>query len=707
MNYDENVFKEKANIKARRIWLVFALLLTANYGSDAANGLYPFSNYIIFVVLCWVPFFIGDILLRLKGKSTDLYKYDLVIGYGIFYTFVSCTTASPIAFTYVLPVTSLLVLYKNRSFMIRCGIANTLVIIGSALYRGVVLGCNSAADIKNYQLQVSCIVLCYICYVLSIRHLNESDGALTDSIKADLQRVISTVEKVKTASNTIMNGITVVRELASENKHGSDVVLLGMNELTDNNGKLQQHTTSSTDMTGDINAQGEHVVALINEMVSLTAESVTHAQTSSADLDELVKTAGTMSELSGEVENVLQEFKSEFEKVKEETGTIDSISSQTNLLALNASIEAARAGEAGKGFAVVAEKNRSLSTETKSSSGQLQDALTRLYEISEKMTSSIEQTLILIQLTLEKVTLTGENVGKITADSSQLGEHIQVIDTAIKEVENSNRQLVSNMENVTDIVNVMTNCISDSDETTKRMSSKYEETALNINNIEDVIQDLMCELGIGGFMGIDDVKRGMKMTVTVHDDASSKDIEYHGELLEQVENTLFASLEKKLSLPKPAACTAQVTVGNVLYCWSQAKIQSDSGKTAAEETYRIQITSRPQIINRRKYPRMDISNTCTITVKNSGETFKGQLDNISANGFALLVKDPFFASAKGRDISIAIDNFALTAHSVLEGRIIRSSENEGTYIVGCQMPEDNYYIMEYVESALRENQKHV
>lgn len=543
--------------------------------------------------------------------------------------------------------------------------------------------------------------------MLSIRHLNESDGALTDSIKADLQRVISTVEKVKTASNTIMNGITVVRELASENKHGSDVVLLSMNELTDNNGKLQQHTTSSTDMTGDINAQVEHVVALINEMVSLTAESVTHAQTSSTDLDELVKTAGTMSELSGEVENVLQEFKSEFEKVKEETGTIDSISSQTNLLALNASIEAARAGEAGKGFAVVAEQIRTLSTETKSSSGQIQDALTRLDEISEKMTSSIEQTLKLIQLTLEKVTLTGENVGKITADSSQLGEHIQVIDTAIKEVENSNRQLVSNMENVTDIVNVMTNCISDSDETTKRMSSKYEETALNINNIEDVIQDLMCELGIGGFMGIDDVKRGMKMTVTVHDDASSKDIEYHGELLEQVENTLFASLEKKLSLPKPAACTVQVTVGNVLYCWSHAKIQSDSGKTAAKETYRIQITSRPQIINRRKYPRMDISNTCTITVKNSGETFKGQLDNISANGFALLVKDPFFASAKGRDISIAIDNFALTAHSVLEGRIIRSSENEGTYIVGCQMPEDNYYIMEYVESALRENPKHV
>ena len=707
MDYDENVFKAKANIKARRIWLVFALLLSANYGTDVRNGGYPGSQYIIFLILCWVPFFAGEILLKVDGKTTDRYRFDLFIGYGIFYTFLICTTASPIAFTYILPVVSILVLYKSQKFMIGCGIANTASVIVSIIYRAGVLGFTSAADVKNYQLQVSCIILCYIGYVMSIRHLVESDGALTDKIRADLQRVITTVEQVKVASNTIMNGITVVRELASENKHGSDVVVKRMTQLTGNNEELQNHTTSSQQMTTGIRSQVENVASMINEMVNLTAESGKHAQASSSDLHSLAKTAATMSELSSEVESILNKFKEEFEMVKEQTSTIDSISNQTNLLALNASIEAARAGDAGKGFAVVAEQIRTLSTETRASSGQIGDALARLDEISEKMTSSIEQTLKLIQLTLEKVTLTGENVGKITADSSQLGEHIQVIDTAIKEVENSNRQLVSNMENVTDIVNVMTNCISDSDETTKRMSSKYEETALNINNIEDVIQDLMCELGIGGFMGIDDVKRGMKMTVTVHDDASSKDIEYHGELLEQVENTLFASLEKKLSLPKPAACTVQVTVGNVLYCWSHAKIQSDSGKTAAEETYRIQITSRPQIINRRKYPRMDISNTCTITVKNSGETFKGQLDNISANGFALLVKDPFFASAKGRDISIAIDNFALTAHSVLEGRIIRSSENEGTYIVGCQMPEDNYYIMEYVESALRENPKHV
>ena len=112
MNYDENLFKEKANKKARRIWLVFALLLSANYGSDAAGHLYPMNQYVIFLILCWVPFLVGDIILKIKGKASDLYRLDLVIGYGIFYTFVLCTTASPIAFTYILPVTSLLVLYS-------------------------------------------------------------------------------------------------------------------------------------------------------------------------------------------------------------------------------------------------------------------------------------------------------------------------------------------------------------------------------------------------------------------------------------------------------------------------------------------------------------------------------------------------------------------------------------------------------------------
>lgn len=696
MDYNENEFKAKANIKARRIWLVFALLLSANYGSDVSQGGYPSTNYIIFLILCWVPFFAGDLLLRIRGKADDRYRYALVIGYGIFYTFLICTTDSPIAFTYILPVVSLLVLYKDQKFMVGCAIANIASVIVSVIYHLVVLGQNTATDQKNYQLQVACLLLCYIGYIMSIRHLIESDGALTDSIKADLKRVVTTVEQVKTASNTIMDGITVVRELATENKHGSDIVVDGMNKLTDNNDQLQSRTASSQEMTGDINSQVQNVASMINDMVSLTAESGKHAKTSSVDLESLVQTAGTMADLSNEVEHILDAFKTEFETVKQETGTIDSISSQTNLLALNASIEAARAGEAGKGFSVVAEQIRKLSTETKDSSGQISEALSRLDEISGKMTSSIEETLKLIQATLEKVTQTGENVNKITQDSSLLGEHIQTIDSAMKEVESSNRQLVENMEQVSSIVETMTTCISDSDETSKRMLSKYEESASNINNIENVIQELMCELGIGGFMGLDDIHAGMKAKVILPKHLER--MEYHGEVRSVAENSISLILSDDPQLNGSETCKVQVTVDNVLYCWDQAQIQADTA--SGSHAYALQLSARPEIKNRRKYPRADVSNPCTITLKDSDTTFSGQLDNISANGFAFLIRDPFFMNHKHADVAIDIQNFALSDQSHLEGHVIRCSDDEGVYIVGCQMPEDNYAIRNYVDSLL-------
>ncbi len=94
---------------------------------------------------------------------------------------------------------------------------------------------------------------------MSIKHLNESDGALTDSIKADLQRVVTTVEKVKTASNTIMDGILLYVNLLQKTNMVQISYLMVSTNLLDNNKQLQNHASSSLDMTTDINSQVENV----------------------------------------------------------------------------------------------------------------------------------------------------------------------------------------------------------------------------------------------------------------------------------------------------------------------------------------------------------------------------------------------------------------------------------------------------------------
>ena len=95
-----------------------------------------------------------------------------------------------------------------------------------------------------------------------------------------------------------------------------------MEELTQNNDILYTKTMSSMDKTSDINMQVQNVAALIEKMVNLIQESIEHANLSAEELADVVTTTNTMADLSAHVEQVLENFKQDFDMVKEETGTI-------------------------------------------------------------------------------------------------------------------------------------------------------------------------------------------------------------------------------------------------------------------------------------------------------------------------------------------------------------------------------------------------
>lgn len=564
------------------------------------------------------------------------------------------------------------------------------------MYKGLVKGMLDFVSSEECALEFAVVICCYVCTNMAIKHLVESDGALTASIKGNLARVVKTVEQVKIASNEVVDGVTVVRELADENKAGADEVVKDMRVLSDNNDVLNEKTVSSVDMTNVIDDQVRNVAGLMEQVVELINASVEHADTSAKDLVEVVDTTNKMSELSKEVENILADFKEEFKGVKDETSTIDGITSQTNLLALNASIEAARAGEAGKGFAVVADEIRNLSNGTKESSGSIMQALSRLEETSAKMMDSIAQTIELIQLNIEKVSNVNRSVTKITNDAATLGENIKIVDSAVKEVETSNKTLTDNMNQVGAVMNDMTESINKAELTTRTMLSKYESSAKSAMDIEDVVGKLMEELGVGGFMGVQDVRSGMKISIS---NVNGVKKEYSGEVVERNGNELYITVDEKDSelfdkKDKHTRCNFNIVVDNVLYYWENISIRHS--KAAESGEYKLYIESNPQVHNRRKYPRMPIANACTIKFENDDKTYNGRMVNVSANGFAFSVCDSAFVNAKDKNIIVSVDNFDEICTNPLEGCIIRCSNNDGEYTVGCRMPEDIISIKHYV-----------
>lgn len=696
MENNAQKFQKSANQKALVIWMLLNIILSVSYAIEIVKGLRTTGYYITFMLVCWIPFIVGLILLKIRGRAAQYYKDVVVIGYGILYVFVLFTTHSTLAFVYILPLTSMLILFKNRNFMLRCGVATMIGIVASII-KNFLSGMSGAADITAYEIQVASVFMCYVGYVLSINHLNFTDGAMLHQVEDNLKKVVETIATVKTASTSVVDGVTVVRELADENKASADAVVGSMETLAQNNTVLRDKADSSMEMTHKISKQGANVAELVEKMVQLTNESMVHAKSSSEELTDVVASTNSMAELANELEGILKDFKEQFDMVKSEVGTIEGINRQTNLLALNASIEAARAGEAGKGFAVVANEIRDLSMGTQNSSSRILTALGHLENTSDNMTDSITQTLKLIHVTLDKIKQVSASVSSISGDSTQIGNSVLVIRDSMDEVENSNKSMVDNMKQICDVMEVMTENVEGADQNTRVMRSKYDETMRSVGKIEEVVGKLVEELGAGGFMSIHDIKPGMWVSVTP---SKTPNKEYKAEIISSFEDGVFTRKllqgRRELVLEKDETYQLLIVVDNMLYKWENVKIALQK-----DTTYKINVMANPAVYNRRKYPRLPMDNPCEIKLQSEKGSYNGRMVNLSANGFAIATRAEQIGAAKGREIEIKIEGFDLLKEQTLTGHIIRVSNNDGEFILGCRMPEDYLDIRDYVNQKMQ------
>jgi len=203
-----------------------------------------------------------------------------------------------------------------------------------------------------------------------------------------------------------------------------------------------------------------------------------------------------------------------------------------------------------------------------------------------------------------------------------------------------------------------------------------------------MISTLVEELGSSGIMDVTDIQDGMSVSLKLSND----DSEHKGVISDVTGHVLTITFENKDISSLAGICDVSIVVDNTTYHWKNASILRTQNYTVS-----VQVEGKPQVANRRKFPRLGLTNPCKITLK-SGNIKAGNMLNISANGMAFTVSDNDITM--GELLKVHINDFAI--RKTLSAVAIRKAVlSDDSIQYSCRLLDDDMDIAAYVESKLK------
>ncbi|MFZ2162225.1 MAG: methyl-accepting chemotaxis protein [Sideroxyarcus sp.] len=299
---------------------------------------------------------------------------------------------------------------------------------------------------------------------LTIRATVSEDitGAIADSVNYTTDELRKLVSRVMTTSQEVERATgeagAVTKELMNAAQKQADEIR-DAGDAVDLMTKSIQEVDSSAAQSAEVARRTLEVTEQGTLAVQNSVSSMDSIREQIQDTAKRIKRLGESSQEIGEIVDLISD-----------------ITEQTNVLALNAAIQAASAGEAGRGFAVVAEE------------------VQRLAERSADATKQIGMLVKTIQGDTQEAVAAMEKSTQGVVDGAQLSN---AAGQALKEIENSTRELTDLVNSIsvstqvqTDMASEVAGVMNDILKITEQTSQSSQRTNASVAQLESLASEL-------------------------------------------------------------------------------------------------------------------------------------------------------------------------------------------------------------------------
>lgn len=299
-------------------------------------------------------------------------------------------------------------------------------------------------------------------------------GQLTSSLNITQKNLIHLMQKIKEASERLMQSSQDSDAIGQEIQEGSNQMTSTMEELAIG---AEEQADSAEQLAADMSSFSNQMKETLfyGQEISKMSEGIVKKSLLGNEL--MVSSSEQMQKIQEIVQTGVQKMatlNAQTSAISDLITIINDIADQTELLALNASIEAARAGEQGRGFMVVADEVRKLAEGVTASVSEITNHVYAVQKDTKEVTIALEDV------------NTEVDVG--TTQIQKTDKEIKDITSAMQNLQHKNDEMTNNLIEVSNQSGAMHTLISEIATVSEESAAGAEETSATLEEIDASIE---------------------------------------------------------------------------------------------------------------------------------------------------------------------------------------------------------------------------